>query len=54
LSLPCLFFNNKKQWNGKYWQIGESGALVHQKGLETARNIYDELSKTSDHRERRG
>ena len=39
-------------WNGKYWETDESGALVHEKGLETVRNIYDELSKTDDYRER--
>jgi len=39
-------------WNGKYWETDESGALVHEKGLETVRNIYDELLKTDDHRER--
>jgi putative DNA primase/helicase len=39
-------------WNGKYWETDESGALVHEKGLETVRNIYDELSKTNDYRER--
>src|SRR5215510_15180169 len=39
-------------WNGKYWKTDESGALVHEKGLETVRNIYDDLLKTDDHRER--
>jgi len=39
-------------WNGRYWETDESGALVHEKGLETVRNIYDELLKTDDHRER--
>ena len=39
-------------WNGKYWETDESGAMVHEKGLETVRNIYDELLKTNDHRER--
>jgi putative DNA primase/helicase len=39
-------------WNGTYWQTDESGALVHEKGLETVRNIYSELSKTNDYRER--
>ena len=39
-------------WNGRYWQTDESGALIHEKGLETVRNIYDELSKTSDYRDR--
>jgi putative DNA primase/helicase len=39
-------------WNGKYWETDESGALVHEKGLEMVRNIYDELLRTDDHRER--
>ena len=39
-------------WNGKYWESDESGALVHEKGLEMVRNIYEEILKTDDHRER--
>jgi len=39
-------------WNGRFWEIDESGALVHEKGLLMVRNIYDELLKTDDHRER--
>ncbi|MDR0442058.1 MAG: DUF5906 domain-containing protein [Treponema sp.] len=39
-------------WNGKFWETDDSGALVHEKGLETVRNIYDEIIKTDDHRER--
>ena len=39
-------------WNGRYWQTDESGALVHEKGLDMVRNIYDELLKTDDYRER--
>jgi putative DNA primase/helicase len=39
-------------WNGNIWEIDESGALVHEKGLEMIRNIYDELLKTDDPRER--
>jgi putative DNA primase/helicase len=39
-------------WNGTYWETDEGGALVHEKGLETVRNIYDDLLKTSDYRER--
>jgi len=39
-------------WNGRFWATDESGALVHEKGLETVRNFYDELAKTSDYRER--
>jgi len=39
-------------WNDRFWETDESGALVHEKGLEMVRNIYDELLKTDDHRER--
>ena len=39
-------------WNGTHWQTDESGALIHGKGLLTVRNIYDELLKTDDYRER--
>ncbi|MDR0474648.1 MAG: DUF5906 domain-containing protein [Treponema sp.] len=39
-------------WNGTHWETDEGGALIHEKGLETVRNIYDELSKTDDYRER--
>jgi putative DNA primase/helicase len=39
-------------WNGKYWEIDEGGALIHERGLEMVRNIYDELLKTADYRER--
>ena len=39
-------------WNGKFWEIDEGSALVHEKGLEMVRNIYDELLKTADYRER--
>jgi len=39
-------------WNGKYWEMDEGGALIHEKGLVMVRNIYDELLKTADYRER--
>jgi len=39
-------------WNGTNWKTDEGGALIHEKGLETVRNIYEELSKTDDYRER--
>jgi putative DNA primase/helicase len=39
-------------WNGKYWEIDEGSVLVHEKGLEMVRNIYDDLLKTADYRER--
>ena len=39
-------------WNGRFWDTDESGALVHEKGLDMVRNIYDELLKTDDYRER--
>ncbi|MDR1930408.1 MAG: DUF5906 domain-containing protein [Treponema sp.] len=38
-------------WNGTYWQT-DNGALIHEKGLEMVRNIYDELLKTADYRDR--
>jgi putative DNA primase/helicase len=39
-------------WNGKFWETDESGALVQEKALEMIRNIYGEILKTDDHRER--
>jgi putative DNA primase/helicase len=39
-------------WNGTLWEMDEGGALIHEKGLEMVRNIYDELLKTADYRER--
>jgi putative DNA primase/helicase len=39
-------------WNGQYWEMDEGSVLVHEKGLEMVRNIYDELLKTADYRER--
>ncbi|WP_461256546.1 DNA primase family protein [Treponema sp. R80B11-R83G3] len=39
-------------WNGKYWEMDEGGCMIHEKGLEMVRNIYDELLKTADYRER--
>jgi putative DNA primase/helicase len=38
-------------WNGKHWEMDE-GALIHEKGLATVRNIYDDILKTDDYRER--
>ena len=39
-------------WNGKCWEMDEGGVMIHEKGLEMVRNIYDELVKTADYRER--
>lgn len=39
-------------WNGSQWVVDEGEALIHEKGLETVRNIYDEVLKTDDYRER--
>jgi putative DNA primase/helicase len=39
-------------WNGKYWEMDEGNVLIHEKGLEMVRNIYDELLKTADYRTR--
>jgi putative DNA primase/helicase len=38
-------------WENTHWQM-DDGALIHEKGLEMVRNIYDELLKTSDYRDR--
>jgi putative DNA primase/helicase len=38
-------------WNGSHWEVDE-GALIHTRGLQTVRNIYDEVLKTDDYRER--
>jgi putative DNA primase/helicase len=38
-------------WNGSHW-VTDEGALIHTRGLETVRNIYDEVLKTDDWRER--
>jgi putative DNA primase/helicase len=39
-------------WNGQFWEMDEGNVLVHEKGLEMVRNIYDDLLKTADYRER--
>jgi putative DNA primase/helicase len=39
-------------WNGQFWETDEGGVLIHEKGLEMVRNIYGDLSKTADYRER--
>jgi putative DNA primase/helicase len=38
-------------WDGKKWQV-DDGALIHEKGLEMVRGLYDEQLKTPDYRER--
>jgi putative DNA primase/helicase len=38
-------------WNGTHWEMDE-GALIHTRGLQTVRNIYDEVLLTDDYRER--
>jgi len=38
-------------WNGKQWELDE-GYLVHDKGLQIVRSIYEELLKTADYKER--
>jgi putative DNA primase/helicase len=38
-------------WTGEIWKT-DGGALIHSKGLEMVRNIYDELLKTADFKER--
>ena len=39
-------------WDGTHWKTDEGGALIHEKNLKTVRNIYDDLAKTNDYRER--
>ncbi len=39
-------------WNGQFWEMDEGSVLIHEKGLEMVRNIYDDLLKTADYRER--
>jgi putative DNA primase/helicase len=39
-------------WYDDYWRVDDSGALIHTKGLEIVRNIYAEIYKTADYRER--
>jgi putative DNA primase/helicase len=39
-------------WNGSHWETDEGDALIHEKNLESVRNIYDEILKTDDYRER--
>jgi putative DNA primase/helicase len=38
-------------WNGKHWETDE-GALIHTRGLQTVRNIYDDVLLIGDYRER--
>jgi len=39
-------------WNGTNWETDEGNALIHEKGLKTIRNIYQEILKTANSRER--
>ncbi|GHV63898.1 phage protein [Spirochaetia bacterium] len=38
-------------WNGKQWQL-DTGFLIHHKGLQMIRGIYQEQLKTADYRDR--
>ena len=38
-------------WNGSQWEV-DYGPLIYTKGLEIVRNIYAELYKTVDYRDR--
>ena len=38
-------------WNGKRWEM-DDGYLIHDKGLQMIRGIYEELLRTSDYRDR--
>ena len=39
-------------WNGRFWEMDQGVALIHTKGLIMVRNIYSDLLKTADYRER--
>jgi putative DNA primase/helicase len=39
-------------WNCTHCEMDEGEDLIHEKGLESVRNIYDEVLKTDDYRER--
>jgi hypothetical protein len=38
-------------WENTHWQM-DDGALIHEKGLEMVRNIYNDLLKMVDYRDR--
>jgi putative DNA primase/helicase len=38
-------------WENTHWQM-DDGALIHEKGLEMVRNIYNDLLKTANYRDR--
>ena len=38
-------------WNGTHWEM-DDGYLIHDKGLQMIRGIYEELLKTADYRDR--
>jgi putative DNA primase/helicase len=38
-------------WNGNYWEM-DDGYLIHDRGLQMIRGIYEELLKTADMRDR--
>jgi putative DNA primase/helicase len=38
-------------WNGSYWKT-DKGALIHEKGLQMIRSIYDEIFDTADYHEK--
>jgi putative DNA primase/helicase len=38
-------------WNGKHWEM-DDGYLIHDRGLKMIRNIYDDLRKKTDYRDR--
>jgi putative DNA primase/helicase len=37
-------------WNGTNWETDDGGALIHEKGLITVRNIYKEMLKEGNYR----
>ncbi|GHT67328.1 hypothetical protein FACS1894110_12630 [Spirochaetia bacterium] len=38
-------------WNSSYWKV-DKGTLIHAKGLEMIRSIYDEILLTVDYHEK--
>jgi len=39
-------------WNGRFWKVDDSGAMISKKCIETIRNLHRIQLKTGDHRER--
>ena len=39
-------------WNGRYWETDDGNAMIFERCLDMVRNIYGDIIKTDDHRER--